>query len=62
MNMSYCRFVNTLRDLRDCEETLRADGLGGLFVEESRAAKRLIRTCAEIAEMGLLSESEGAIR
>ena len=27
-NMSYCRFENTLNDLRDCLEALREDGLG----------------------------------
>jgi hypothetical protein len=27
-NMSYCRFRNTLTDLRDCVAALREDGLG----------------------------------
>jgi hypothetical protein len=58
-NMSYCRFENTMRDLRDCEEALRRDGLDGLSDDELRAAKRLIRVCASIVEMGL-TEVEAA--
>lgn len=48
-NMSYCRFTNTLSDLRDCYEHM--DGLGEkLSEEEARARKRLIDLCAEIAD------------
>ncbi len=45
-NMGYCRFQNTLQDLRDCEEHLSDD----LSPEEERARKRLIELCKRIAE------------
>jgi len=51
MNMSYCRFRNTLNDLRDCVDAF--DGLKfgddeerDLSIEERRAMKNMI----EIAE------------
>jgi hypothetical protein len=48
-NMSYCRFQNTLADLRDCEEALGEDQLR-LSDEEKRAAVKLIKTCKRIAD------------
>lgn len=45
-NMSYCRFQNTLHDLRDCGEHL-SDKLGE---DEARARKRLILVCVDILE------------
>ena len=50
-NMSYCRFQNTLRDLKDCLDALcDIDGnLSELSKEESRAADNLILVCEEIA-------------
>ena len=47
-NMSYCRFRNTLEDLRDCERNMdldeeRADP------EEVRARQKLIELCRKIA-------------
>jgi|HubBroStandDraft_2_1064218.scaffolds.fasta_scaffold00063_41 hypothetical protein len=45
-NMSYCRFQNTLADLRDCQENLDDDDLS---FEERRARWHLIRRCVEIA-------------
>ena len=44
-NMAYCRFRNTLEDLRDCAEHLEDE----LPDEESAARDRLIKICAEIA-------------
>lgn len=44
-NMSYCRFQNTLNDLRDCQEHME-DELEG---EEERARQQLIKVCQEIA-------------
>lgn len=46
-NMSYCRFQNTLDDLRDCEEALQdiGDNLAELSKEEFRAANSLIKLC-----------------
>lgn len=44
-NMSYCRFRNTLVDLRDCR-----DNLGNTeSIEETKAEKKLIELCKEIA-------------
>lgn len=50
-NMSYCRFQNTLRDLKDCLDALcDIDGnLSELSKEEAQAADSLILVCEEIA-------------
>lgn len=46
-NMSYCRFTNTLADLKDCydnlDESLQSEG-------ERKARIGLIRLCHKIAE------------
>ena len=44
--MSYCRFENTLRDLRDCY-----DNMDGYDLSESEfyARKQMIELCIEIA-------------
>lgn len=47
-NMSYCRFENTLPDLRDCQESL--DNCDELSPTEQKARRNLIRLCVEIAE------------
>ena len=44
--MSYCRFENTLRDLRDCIDHLDDE----LTDEESNARFKLMILCAEIAK------------
>ena len=47
-NMSYCRFQNTVSDLRDCYE---ADGMYDpdvLSAEEKRAREELIQICRNI--------------
>lgn len=44
-NMGYCRFVNTLADLLDCEEHI---GDEDLSAEEAKAQKRLIKICQRI--------------
>jgi len=54
-NMSYCRFENTERDLRDCQQALDAmmdgDGEGPLSEDyELPAAKRLAVVCLEIVQ------------
>ena len=46
-NMSYCRFTNTLADLRDCWEHMDEDGLSEA---EQKARRKLIRLCDTIAE------------
>lgn len=47
-NMGYCRFQNTVPDLRDCEEAL--DDFDSLSDDEQQAAKRLLKICHRIAE------------
>lgn len=47
MNMSYCRFQNTLEDLRDCQENMDD---GDLSDEERAARKQLIDVCWRIAQ------------
>lgn len=46
-NMGYCRFQNTLQDLRDCELHLDDDNLSS---DEQRARAEMIRLCCEIAD------------
>ena len=48
-NMSYCRFENTLPDLRDCRDAM-GDNTGNMSAEEQRARKRIIEICFEIAK------------
>jgi len=45
-NMSYCRFENTERDLRDCFNNMDEDLDNE---EEKRAKARLIKLCERIA-------------
>lgn len=51
-NMSYCRFQNTLTDLRDCQNALDEGALddSNLSEEEERAARALLRTCREMVD------------
>ncbi|KKK82922.1 hypothetical protein LCGC14_2798510 [marine sediment metagenome] len=46
-NMGYCRFQNTLPDLRDCLEHLGDDNLSD---EEIKARKRLAKVCRDLAD------------
>ena len=46
MNMSYCRFRNTLDDLNDCYNHLDDTGMND---EEMLARTKLIRLCMSIA-------------
>lgn len=43
-NMSYCRFHNTLEDLKDCADFLKAH----LSDDEHRARRELIAICRDI--------------
>ena len=45
-NMSYCRFQNTLQDLRECYEHMDDSDLSD---EEKAARKRLAKLCDQIA-------------
>ena len=44
-NMSYCRFENTLHDLKDCYEYMDE----AKSESEIKARKRLVELCQEIA-------------
>lgn len=57
-NMSYCRFQNTVQDLRDCYDALEVSGIDSLSSEEKRAAIRVINLCCSIAyDFGHLTEN-----
>jgi len=45
-NMSYCRFENTLGDLEDCYDAMDEKALSE---GETKARKRLIAMCVDIA-------------
>ena len=45
-NMSYCRFSNTLEDLKDCYDNMDAEGLS---YAERMARWRIVRMCMQIA-------------
>lgn len=44
-NMTYCRFQNTLADLRDCYDAMDEEELSE---EEQKARQRLISLCSDI--------------
>ena len=44
-NMGYCRFRNTLKDLRDCQEHIDDEELS---LDEEEARLRLIQICRKI--------------
>ena len=48
MNMIYCRFRNTLGDLRECYNSMREEE--ELDTEEATAKVALIELCATIVE------------
>lgn len=47
-NMAYCRFENTLADLRDCYRALCEED--DLTESEARAKTKLIEMCEKIAD------------
>ena len=51
-NMSYCRFENTVKDLRDCANELQEPESmqSELSDTEQQAKEELIELCCEIAE------------
>ena len=54
INMSYCRFQNTLSALIECRDALTdhycGDPVAELSEEEQTAARRLFKLCHELAE------------
>lgn len=56
-NMSYCRWQNTLDDLRDCAASLQL--CDPLSREERAAALATLQLCAEmLAELGLSLDTD----
>lgn len=55
-NMSYCKFRNTLEDLKDCIETINDPSD---IEEEEAARKKLIATCRKIASE---AEEDGGVK
>ena len=49
-NMSYCRFRNTLADLRECLDWLSEHEPDELKDEERAAFRKLVNLCAQIAD------------
>ena len=58
-NMSYCRFQNTLNDLKDCERVIDSEGLSE---DENDARGRLIYLCARILEGVGVSVEDGELK
>lgn len=51
VNMSYCRFQNTLADLSDCVEFIHDDAaLAEASFAERKACAKLVALCKSIAE------------
>lgn len=54
MNMSYCRFKNTLEALRECYNALAESDsdtpLDDLSEQEKKAAKQMLRLCRQMAD------------
>ena len=50
-NMSYCKFENTVSDMRDCIDTLDEimGNVDDLSESEARHAKRFITLCLRVA-------------
>lgn len=50
MNMSYCRFENTLNDFDDCLTALRNGCADDLSATERKKAKQLLQLAKEMAD------------
>ena len=50
-NMSYCRFENTARDLRDCLNAIEGSVTEGMSSYEIEGLKNILRMSKEIAVM-----------
>jgi hypothetical protein len=49
-NMSYCRFENTLKDLRDCYKDMSETDFYELSESEQEARNKLVALCQNISE------------
>jgi hypothetical protein len=57
-NMSYCRFHNTLSDLRDCEDYIEDPLSDSGYDSEFRSRKALIMKCYDIVEQFIDSDGK----
>ena len=48
MNMSYCRFENTVNDMLDCVNNMDISESASTY--EKRARKQFVEICAQVAE------------
>ena len=48
MNMSYCRFENTVNDMIDCIDNMEIDEYASAY--EKRARKEFVELCVQVAE------------
>lgn len=55
MNMSYCRFENTVQALKECYDAMDDE----LSPDEQKWRKRLVELCAAIADEYSEQEEEG---
>lgn len=59
-NMSYCRFQNTLTDLRDCLDNIENNDLSEA---EHRARMKIIKLCFKIVDcFGTIEEAEEQLK
>lgn len=57
--MNYCRFENTLKDLKDCYNALANEGIESLSESEQKCAEELISLCEDIAyDFGDIEEDD----
>ena len=49
-NMAHCRFINTVDDLRTCQEALDDNEFDSLSDSEKQAAIRLVEICGQILD------------
>ena len=48
MNMSYCRFENTVNDMIDCINNMEIDEYASTY--EKRARKEFVELCVQVAK------------
>jgi hypothetical protein len=57
-NMSYCRFENTYRDLKDCLNDMNSTDFYELSETEQNYRNKIVEMCKEIAEQFEVEEED----
>jgi hypothetical protein len=57
-NMSYCRFENTYRDLKDCFNDMYNTDFDELSETEQNYRNKIVEMCKEIAEQFEVEEED----